>query len=292
MKNKSRVIHLMAIVLLACGNGFLYGQSGPAGIGNSAGTEGHPHNLVWLDASDLSGFVTGDTWLDKSGNAHNAVSSGANLSLGNIKGVPALDFSAFTTGNLAINYHADFDDVDELSIFVVYNSGPNANPQGLVSKRSGTGDISFSLFQHTSYRLYADYITSSNRINGAINTASSDYIGNYIFQTNDSLKIYKNGILDNGAWRLTGASNTNNTLVDIEIGKMDANYSSSDNFKGQIAEIIIYKNNLSPIQRALVISYLSSKYGIGVQEVNLAFSPSDGAFYDDLTGYALSLIHI
>jgi hypothetical protein len=284
------MFQLMAIVLLACHNVTSYAQTGPAGIGNSNGTDGHPHNLVWLDASDLSGFGTGDTWVDKSGNGHDALSTGANLTLGDLNSIPALDFSAFTSGNFSIAHHTDFDDVDQLSIFVVFNSGTSTNPQGLVSKRSGTGNISFSLFQYTNYRLYADYIASGNRIYGANNTADTDYIGNYIFQTNDSLKIYKNGILDNGAWRLTGAANTNNTSVDIEIGKMEASYSSSDNFKGKIAEIIIYKTNLSPIQRALVVSYLSSKYGVGIQEVNLAYSPSDGTYYEDLTGYGRSSI--
>ncbi|GAO27686.1 LamG domain-containing protein [Geofilum rubicundum] len=288
MLDKRRVIQLMAIVLMAFGSFIAFGQTGPAGIGNSSGTNGHPHNLVWLDASDLSGFTTGDSWLDKSGNNHNAVSSGANLTLGDINGVPALDFSAFSSGNFSIAHHVDFNDVDQLSIFVVYNSGTSTNPQGLVSKRTGSGDISFSLFQFSNYRLYADYIASGNRINGANNTSETNYIGNYIFQINDSLKIYKNGILDNGAFQLTGAASTNITTVDIEIGKLDATYSVGNNFKGKIAEIIIYKTNLTPIQRAIVVSYLSTKYGIGVQEVNLAYSATEGTYYEDLTGYARS----
>ncbi|SKC24180.1 autotransporter outer membrane beta-barrel domain-containing protein, partial [Alkalitalea saponilacus] len=265
-------------------------QTGPAGVGNADGSNGQPHNLVWLDASDLTEFGSGDTWTDKSGNDHHAISDGANISLGDINGENALDFSSFTSGNFSIAHHADFNDVNQLSIFVVYNSGTSTNPQGLVSKRlnSSGSNTSFAFFQYTNYRLYADYSETSNRINGTNNSSETDYIANYIFQTNDSSKIYKNGILDNGAWRLTGASNINNTSVDIEIGKLDESYPDARNFKGKIAEIIIYKTNLTDIQRALVVSYLSNKYSIGVQEISLSYSPSEGTFYEDLTGYARS----
>ncbi len=51
----------------------VYGQIGPAGIGNSDGSGGEPRNEIWFDASSL-GLTNGDNvtnWLDVSGNNNN-----------------------------------------------------------------------------------------------------------------------------------------------------------------------------------------------------------------------------
>ncbi len=260
----------------------LYAQSGPAGVGNSTGAENQPHNVVWLDASDLSSFGPGDIWNDKSGNGHDAVNSGASISLGTLGGQNALDFSSFNSGNLSIANDSEFDDLTALSTFVVFNTGNGAGPQGLVSKRDNTGDATFTLFLWNNLELNADYSTSGNRISGGVNIPATSYIGNYIFQINDSSKIYKNGVLDGSAFRISDSNPINNTSAAIEIGKLDENYSTY--FKGQIAEIIIYKNNLSEIHRALVLSYLSQKYGIAVNDVQIAYNPSDDAFWQDVAG--------
>ncbi|WP_044107998.1 hypothetical protein, partial [Anaerophaga thermohalophila] len=261
----------------------LNAQTGPAGVGNATGTDGLPENVLWLDASDLSSFGSGDTWFDKSGNGHDAVNTGANISLGTLGGQNALDFSSFNSGNLSIEHDAVFNDISELSVFVVFNTGAGTGPQGLISKRNGHNDATFTLFIWDDLELNADYSTSNNRISGAPNTASTSYIANYIFEVNDSSKIYKNGTLDNGAFTLTGPDPINNTAADIEIGKLDENYSTY--FKGQIAEIIIYKDNLSDFHRALVQTWLSEKYGIDIDEVHISYTPGDDAFWQNATGW-------
>lgn len=261
-----------------------YAQTGPAGVGNSSGANGQPENVVWLDASDLTSFGAGDSWIDKSGNGHDAYNDGGNISLSSLGGQNALDFSGFTSGNFSIPHHPVFDDMEALSVFVVFNTGNSTDPQGLVSKRNNSGDATFTMFLWTGYSLNADYSTSVNRISGTPNPAGTSYIGNYIFEVNDSSKIYKNGTLDNNAFELTDGTPINNTVTDIEIGKLDRNYTTF--FKGQIAEIIIYKTNLSDVKRALVQTYLSQKYGIAVNDVQVSYAPSNDDFWQDVAGIA------
>jgi hypothetical protein len=262
----------------------LNAQTGPAGVGNSSGANGQPENVLWLDASDLTSFGPGSTWADKSGNGHDAFNDGGNISLSSLGGQNALDFSALSSGNFSIPHDPVFDDMEALSVFVVFNTGNSTDPQGLVSKRNGSGDATFTMFLWNDYILNADYNTSGNRISGAPNSAGTSYIGNFIFEVNDSSKIYKNGALDNNAFRLTGATPINNTTADIEIGKLDENYSTF--FQGQIAEIIIYKNNLSEVQRVMVQSYLAQKYGIAVEDVQVNYAPASDDFWQDVAGIA------
>ncbi|SMO94053.1 hypothetical protein SAMN06265379_1221, partial [Saccharicrinis carchari] len=259
-------------------------QTGPAGIGNSDGTNGQPHNILWLDASDLSTLGDGETWFDKSGNNHHALNTGASLTMGTLGGENAVDFSAFTSGNLQIANHGDFDNLDALEMFVVYNTGADANtPRGLVSKRTNTSAFSFVMFIYNQNQLNGD--ATGTRITQPGSVAPGNYIAHYKYKGGSLFELFSNG--SSVASTTSGFYNPLSNVADaIEIGKMDENYSGANNFKGQIAEIIIYKTNLSPVCRALVVNYLSTKYGISVQETNLAYAPSNAAYYGDLTAYA------
>ncbi len=265
-------------------------QTGPGGIGNSNGANGQPENLIWLDASDLSSFSDGAVWLDKSGNSYNATHMGAATTApaytaSAIGGKPALRFNSGKAGYLSIPDDGAganrLDGMSSLTIFSVFNA--TTDQRAIISKRQNSSNRSWTFYFNNSYQING--YAGGTSVGGGTNMFGSAAIGTY--QLNGSLSLFHNG-----AQQATGGSGV--TIPDrsenVTIGVFDESDNGTRNFGGDIAEIIVYNSNLSPLQKALVYSYLSNKYSITTQEANIAYSPSDGLYYEDLTGYARSSV--
>lgn len=57
---------IVVLLIVLMSSGLTFCQTGPGGVGNPTS------NIIWLDASEITGFVDGDdlnTWIDVSGNA-------------------------------------------------------------------------------------------------------------------------------------------------------------------------------------------------------------------------------
>ena len=74
---KSSPLALCLTLLLIASNAF--GQAGPGGVGDGAGTNG-PRNVMWLDGTTLGALSNDDPvliWTDQSGNGNDVAQQGS-----------------------------------------------------------------------------------------------------------------------------------------------------------------------------------------------------------------------
>jgi hypothetical protein len=274
MTVKSRVIQLTAIVFLALGNATLFGQTGPGGIGNVNGSNGQPQNAIWLNAGtlELSNNDPVTVWNDNSGNAHAASQSGMTeqpvFKTGVINGFPAVYFDG-SNDHLSVPDAAGINISDAVSVIVVAKpESPDAQPRGLVSKRNSAGDEeAYYLFTHSNSHLY--FNAGTNRMNGNV-AATADaqiFVGNYDgSKTNPRSFVFNNGSQSGSG---NGPTSVGPRSSDLHIGILNPDYGQG--FRGEIAEVIVYRNALNAAQLQIVHQYLSVKYGISIS--NDLFSP-------------------
>ncbi|MEK6479894.1 hypothetical protein WJR50_20290 [Catalinimonas sp. 4WD22] len=289
LRNTQNLLRSVLLILVA--NLFLtsllYAQVGPAGVGNSDGSSGEPENLIWLDASDLTSFSDGDTWLDKSGNNYDALYTGTigtsptwNSSL--IGGKPALQFDGSNDYLRILDDNGGDNRLDgksTLSILAVFNSG-TVVPRAIISKRAGSGgsERSWTLFVNGGGFNLNGYAGSASASGGNVSEGSvGSVIGSYVADGN--LKLFVNG--NNVA--TSGSASINDLDDNVTIGLFD----DGDNryFDGDIAEILVYSEPLNNPQRTIVENYLGQKYSITISNDYFGNGTGyDGAYDQDIRG--------
>jgi hypothetical protein len=234
---------------------------GPAGIGNQSS------NVLWLKAdhgtSTTQNNETVEEWLDFSGNNNHALQTepGKRPTFieSSINGLPALRFGG-TNINLVVANHSSLDDTDGITLFVVgHPDNIDAQPRGLLSKRVSSGNqVAYSLFTWNNSRLYFD---SPSRFNGNVAVTNNPQIFSAIFNGNDPThrsRIFQDGVQ-------TGSGNPGNTSIgsfnsDLFIGILNDNYGSA--FRGDMSEVIIYRQALNLAERLIVETMLANRYNI------------------------------
>ncbi len=286
---------LIALAFAFFAKSVVFAQSGPGGVGNAAGSTGQPQNVLWLKAntgvSSSGGLV--NSWTDQSGNNNSATGAGAsrptfNSSDVNFNSLPTISFPV--TGAGGQNYFLQVPDNDNLDnssnfsiITVVRPTTPPATA-GIVSKRTAAStNLSYGIQISNTPRYQG--VTSA----GVTYTLSS--VNTIALNTVDILSLVVNGtnidgLLDGASLQsVTGPSVIPNGTANLFIGSLDGQ-ASSENFEGQIAEVILFKGTLNTAQRQIIENYLGAKYGLTLPSTDFyaGDTPGNGNHDFDLAG--------
>ena len=234
---------------------------GPAGIGDQSS------NVLWLRAdygtSTTQNEEAVEEWLDFSGNNNHAfqtnISKRPDFIESSINGLPAIRFGG-TNINLVVANHSSLDDTDGITLFVVGQpENIDTQPRGLLSKRVSNGNqVAYSLFTWNNSRLFFD---SPTRFNGNVEVTNNPQVFSAIFNGNDP--TYRSRIFQDGVQ--TGSGNPGNTSIesyssDLFIGILNDNYGQA--FRGDMSEVIIYRQALNLAERLIVETMLANRYNI------------------------------
>ncbi|WPP48869.1 T9SS type A sorting domain-containing protein [Catalinimonas niigatensis] len=243
-------------------------QTGPAGVGNASGTSGQPENIMWLDASDITGITVGDdlnSWLDKSGNGNNLGASpypGSTYpslqSTGSFKYLNFLENS----DRLIKNPFNGFSNI-QISTFIVYRTTDAS--EGIISYDVPGEGNEYLLLNSSNVNVY---INGTGKSTGrSFNNNNWSILSNQWKSDDGRLLLSKNG----GIELHSSIHRQGNTISDggsLAIGTeqdgVDTGYDSNQEFQGDIAEIILYNSFLDAAQRTIVENYLSQKYDIDI----------------------------
>lgn len=230
----------------------------PYGTGNigldklpNASSAFSPANIsgiqLWLKADSLSlndnDLVT--TWTDSSGNGNNATASNKpTYKTNQINGLPAVQFIALDfmqTPSITMT---------NMSIFIVLKPGATA---GYVMEFAGAGSSNAIISNFTANTLE---VFNSPRISMGATATTAFSQHTLTRDATNGTKTWRNG----SAVTTDPSAVTPNTGV-ITIGT-DGGAGTTDQWSGYIAEIILYNNEVSSANRALIESYLLTKYGL------------------------------
>lgn len=299
---KKLIVLILATIFVAQYS--LTAQTGPAGVGNKDGSNGHPKNLIWLDAGTITGLnddAEVSTWTDKSGNNIEFVQSSAATSggekfvslphyvaVGGANTFPLVRFS-HTYGTregsgLVKNNFLNFP-TEHITTFVVYRTESNESNDGILSYSIGGGGSSNTYLIHNSLAIKTSYNgreakTGLNYSDGNFHILSNRWINT------QGIKLSKDGDVD--------YTNTSSTFKNISLSEggtlaiggeqdaLDGMYDNNQALDGDIAEIIMYDAYLNDAQKMIIENYLSLKYGISI--TNDFFALGDAAYNDDLCG--------
>ena len=218
-----------------------------------------PNLKVWLAAADTTILQSGgyvSQWTDKSGNSYNAVQltqASKPIYVTNIiNGKSILRFDGvddyLDMGNLfSIN--------NNLTFFVVFNTQNNSLRQSIFSQNDAANAFQLELGRNPKERM-AQISGSSDAVaiaSGAVNNQFE------LFTYRRSGPGATHAFFWNGQ-SLTLTSNLTNNFSGNGVKNIGRRTPLSQQFKGDIAEIIIYGSTLSETDRTNVESYLWQKY--------------------------------
>ncbi|MCW5590152.1 MAG: putative Ig domain-containing protein, partial [Legionellales bacterium] len=239
-------------------------------------------SVLWLDASDRS-VVTLDTngkvitWADKSTlGGQDATQSNASyrpdyINVNNFNGRNAISFDGVNDYLEKVGALLNTQITADFTLYLVVNETVNqtANNVGYFATDNQPGEYGF-----TAYRSNQTWGTGYKFITKGTNAWTSDFINtsNTIendasilnmtrFNNGSNMVIYEDGSsigTDTGSGNIQWGSGTNT----FTIGRKRWDTNSHNDV--DIGEIILYNNDLSAANRALVDMYLSYKYGINV----------------------------
>ena len=192
-----------------------------------------PSPVLWLDANDSSAGT--GTWLDKSGQANNAIKNGSPTLTGQWNNLPVMNYNG-SNGN----YHEFTEITDARTIFWVLKTEKN-NWVWLI------GDNNRYPFHPQGTNVFATYANPNGARNGIFWTNGADIHGS-------SAKLPTNY-----SWNIL----VSRAVSDIEV----SNFSNDRNingryFKGDLAELIIYNKSLSDDEIKEREGYLAQKWGL------------------------------
>lgn len=249
---------------------------------------------LWLDGADstctpLSG-TTVTRWIDKSGNNNSTTTTNGTPRLGNINGVPAVDFQTSSDSFYAegasgtgIPYQPT---TGFLTFFAVVSMRNLASPNtfgriiSCAATNSGANTDFNTTTNFTVTRAAATDEFSLYRISNVTTTTVADYNTPSLLTAlfdNTSAYFYLNGTLV-GSFASTGAFGFKYYAIAINITQK---LTIQDNFTGLIGEEIMYYAALSTAQRQQVEGYLSWKWGLQgnlpsdhpYKNINIAVTP-------------------
>ncbi|HBX50572.1 MAG TPA: hypothetical protein DEH02_05815 [Bacteroidales bacterium] len=277
------------------------GFTGPGGVGNST------YNKLWLRSdvgvysdAGVTAAVNGGAvqqWNDQSGNGfHVTQLVAANKPLfastsASFNNRPVLTFDGITAQNDYLQ-NASFSGIfggagsQQVTTFaaVKYNSG-DADQAFFEISNGVTYNTGVSNLMSGTTAYSRIYCSGGNDVTYNVGALPNTAI--HTQHKNSTHTYYLNGT-SVGAPR-AGQGNFTNTLTTLNIGTLQ-NYAQWS-LKGEMAEIIVYKNALNTAQRIIVENYLSAKYGIALtandKYAYQATHSNDvaGIGYEDATNY-------
>jgi len=280
--------NILIILIGLLGSSFLYGQTGPAGIGNAGGTSGQPKNILWVRANDLS--LTDGTavnaWADSSGNGNDLSSSASDANDPDfyntvVNGYPVIRFNSATgTGTkLKKNSFNSFTG-NEVTTFVIYRTKDTG--EGIISYAITGNSNDYLLYNSGDFRIY----TGGNyKIPGvAYNDSTFTILTEKWRNSDDAVRLFRDGTQNYSNTLGSGNVITNGGCLAIggEQDAVDGSYDQTQALDGDIAEIIMFDTYLNDAQRTIIENYLNVKYGIAIG--NDVFTSGDTNYKEDITG--------
>lgn len=251
-----------------------FSQTGPGGVQQ---TNGSSELVLWLDASNLglSDGANVSLWTDISGYGNSATSSGSdrpkfNASWQNAQ--PAVQFFNASEDFMSILNSASTQ-FDHHTIYIVadYSSSSDEWAPFVVKTTNNIWDDGWGIGRYSSDEEiicfvddYADF-----GIQNFQNYNSAFLLNHQKDGTNLNFYLGGNKVQD-----IANAGFTNSTSPMLLGASPDDFGGERDFLDGNIAEIIIFDDNLRSSERILVDNYLSSKYGISINTDRYAYDTS------------------
>ncbi len=267
-------------------NNLVFAQTGPGGVGNSAGASGQPRNVLWLDAG--RGMVqsgTVDSWADQSGNSLIATGTGATrpsfvASDANFNNQPVINFAATGTNkHLVVADNDILDNTNGFTLFVVFRTNLTASNYALLSKRTTVGTEQSYMTWVNAGQLSSR--ASANTVTGGTINNSTTYVGTTVL--NGAATTVANFVNGTSAASGTGPASIPNNASNLYIGAFDVSGGETRNLDGRIAEVLVYTSTLNAAQRQIVENYLAAKYGLTI---------GGDVFVGDVSGFDFGVLGI
>ena len=224
---------------------------------------------LWLKAdvgveTNGSGFVT--NWLDQSGNFINVGQTNTNrqpsIVSSAINGKPVVRFSTTAT-NFLFSTNNSVGAGDPRFIFTVARSAATNGGTLMTFRRSTPDFLSLWWYDGANFVVYGDGV---NGTNSALISNSRPVIANNFIGTLGSSGV---GV-DVSAW-LNGTNKTvtqtpgfvasdNGVTNGVTIGAREESLNMG--WKGDIAEILVYRTNMAAYDRVIIENYLNQRYGL------------------------------
>ena len=317
----SSLLVSVAMAVLFGGIAPAFAQTGPAGVGNAAGTGSQPENVLWLRGD--AGLVTSGgnviEWTDQSGNGNTVTDNGSApaVSAGAINGEDGVSFSngeflertggSFLTGS------------DALTMIAVVQAGSIPQDVAFLDSdgdgadgQDDTPSFRYDLTGANSNRVdifkfgvdvsggNADQVLESSEVIGTLSTQSTaPRLYTTQWSSGADIRFFLNALEDNatngtssngdtsGGPDLDGSPATG-TLVNsdrILLGNGTKGTLGTTGWNGDVVEIIVYRSALNEAQRRIVNAYLVEKYGLttdsGAEVEPYAFGST---FFEDFAG--------
>ncbi|NQY11103.1 MAG: DUF2341 domain-containing protein, partial [Flavobacteriales bacterium] len=269
-----------------------FGQLGPGGIGD---TDGTTDLVLWLDANKLTEASGVDiaTWSDQSGDGNNATTPGnsPSVSATTLNGYKQVQF---TTGNS--EYFSVADDAElnpsEISIYIVGNlttSNPAWSTMLMKSDDDWWSD-GYAIYENNNtgfLRMFTSKGGDPATGNRATTTTSFGNDTNYIYHLTHTTGSNNPALFTNGTSSATGTDATAMVASSepLYIGCGNNNGSAGYYMDGDLAEVIILKDNASDEENIIIQNYLAAKYGLALSD-NDVYDEDDNGFDHDVAGIA------
>jgi hypothetical protein len=220
----------------------------------------------WLDASKLSGLSDGSgisTWIDRSPNVYSGTAVSSPLYRTNsANGLPVIRFNG-------TSQYIDFGNVLNIGtapiyVFAVYKHSDTTSTPVFGKTSSGANSGRWGIYRTT---LPATY--SFVDINGTVYQAgNTDAATTNLLLTNSTWDRSNLTIFTNGTQKGTVAASDSSFLSNSAqllvggFGNASGTGTPSSFMNGDIAELIVYRGNLTTVQRQMVEGYLAHKWGL------------------------------
>ncbi len=255
---------LLTLSILLIARSILMAQTGPGGVGDKSGTS---QLVVWLVADSISGN-DGDAvsaWNDLSGAGNNFTQSNGTfrpiLRQNAVNGRKAIEWSK-SNDRLVLN---PFNDMPTSAITAVVVYRTTDDDAGVLSyAASGAQNNEYLLFDPPQFRTFLDNtddatgldVTSANFQSLVHRWRSSDGSNQVII---DNATLF-NATHQSGATMTTGGA----FAIAGEQDNVDGGYDESQNYDGDIAEVILFDTYLDSAQVLALNNYLAASYGLTI----------------------------
>lgn len=227
-------------------------------------TNGIPTCQLWVDASDSSTMtVTANNnltfWADKSGTGNDAT----NVTAGSIANTPYTNINAnlasFAAGNRQV---VSFNGTNRLNINLTRITNSTYSIIAMVQIQTATPNNDYYIgtpFNNTDRTLHIGWAAGGTQYKFAqyaddltvANPAAGPLVVSHI-HASGTKKIFFNGASG-------GANNSGQNNLGVVL-QGNLGQGNGGNFHGDIAEIIVYRTNLTDLQRVSVENYLANKW--------------------------------
>lgn len=267
-----------------------YAQKGPGGVGS---TDGSSNLSLWLDASTISGIISGfnfsGSWLDQSGNGNHATildNAPTYSSTNGGNNMPALTFDASNQESLVVTGNTDVLPTSEITVFALGNYEDISDSRGgmLFTSDDANWNDGWGIAEQVNsgeFNLWVDHYRNSGCEQNISDNYGLDQLWTLIFNTTDNLTY--------------GYKNENTPCTDAFNGPINYDTGGNENLligktvnptymEGDISEIIVYDVAVNNAQRIIISNYLAAKYNLTLENYDLYDEDNSGDYDFDVAG--------